>query len=64
MKRYSLILCLVLIFSLSGGASAQIVLGPQAARGVGHKKFLDNGSTVVDTYGFFFWPLCWKSLLW
>ncbi len=28
MKRYSLILCMVLIVSLSGVASAQIVLGP------------------------------------
>ncbi len=31
MKRYSLILCMVLIVSLSGVASAQIVLGPPAA---------------------------------
>jgi hypothetical protein len=31
MKRYSLILCLVLIVSLSGVASAQIVLGPPPA---------------------------------
>jgi len=31
MKRYSLILCIVLILSLSGVASAQIVLGPPPA---------------------------------
>lgn len=33
MKRYSLILCMVLFVSLSGVASAQIVLGPPAAAG-------------------------------
>ena len=54
MKRFYLIICLILILSLSRVASAQIVLGPQAARGVGHKIFLDNGLTVVDEYGFFF----------
>ena len=31
MKRYSLILCMVLVVSLSGVASAQIVLGPPPA---------------------------------
>jgi hypothetical protein len=52
MKRFSLIICLVLILSLSRVASAQIVLGPQAAGGLGHLIKLDNGSTVVDTYFF------------
>ncbi|MES0447358.1 MAG: hypothetical protein ABUJ92_12510, partial [Desulfobacterales bacterium] len=50
MKRFSLIICLVLILSLSRVAVAQIVLGPQAAKGASHKIFVRNGSTVVDTY--------------
>ena len=53
MKRYILIICIVLIFSLSRVASAQIVLGPQAAGGPGHLIILKNGSTVVDTYDVF-----------
>ena len=52
MKRFSLIICLVLILSLSRVASAQIVLGPQAAGGIFHLIILENGSTVVDTYSF------------
>jgi hypothetical protein len=48
MKRFSFIICLVLILSLSRVASAQIVLGPPAAGGPGH--LIDNGSPVVDTY--------------
>ena len=35
MKRYSLILCMVLIFSFSGVASAQIVLGPDTPAAIG-----------------------------
>ena len=50
MKRYFLIIFLVLILSLSGVASAQIVLGPQAARGTDHKIIIRNGSTISDTY--------------
>ena len=54
MKRYSLILCLVLIVSLSGVASAQVVLGPPATvGGIAHAKVLSYGSTVFDTYGTF-----------
>jgi len=52
MKRFSLIICLILILSLSRVASAQIVLGPQAAGGLFHLIILENGSTVVDTYSF------------
>jgi len=52
MKRFSFIICLILILSLSRVASAQIVLGPQAARGLFHLIILENGSTVVDTYSF------------
>ena len=52
MKRFSLIICLVLILSLSRVAIAQIVLGPQAARGLFHLIKIKNGSTVVDTYSF------------
>jgi len=52
MKRFSFIICLVLILSLSRVASAQIVLGPQAAGGLFHLIILKNGSTVVDTYSF------------
>ncbi len=40
MKRYALILCLVLILSLSGVVSAQIVLGPPAAGGA--SKFINT----------------------
>ncbi|MEE8553916.1 MAG: hypothetical protein V3S72_11505, partial [Desulfobacterales bacterium] len=53
MKRYFLIICLILILSLPRVASAQIVLGPQAAGGTGHKIFFKKGSTVVDTYDVF-----------
>ncbi len=52
MKRFSLIICLVLILSLSRVASAQIVLGPAAAGGTGHKIIVRNGSTIIDTYFF------------
>jgi hypothetical protein len=52
MKRFYLIICLVLILSLSRVASAQIVLGPQAARGTGHKIIVKKGSTITDTYFF------------
>jgi len=52
MKRFSLIICLILILSLSRVASAQIVLGPQAARGVGHKIIVKKGATITDTYFF------------
>ena len=52
MKRFSLIISLVLILSLSRIARAQIVLGPQAARGLFHLIILKNGSPVVDTYSF------------
>jgi hypothetical protein len=52
MKRFSLIICLVLILSLSRVSSAQIVLGPQAAGGLFHLIKIKNGSTVVDTYSF------------
>ena len=53
MKHYFLIICLILILSLSRVASAQIVLGPAAAGGPGHVIKLKNGSTVVDTYDVF-----------
>jgi hypothetical protein len=52
MKRNFLIIFLVLIVSLSGIASAQIVLGPQAAKGTGHKIIVKKGAVITDTYFF------------
>ncbi len=52
MKRFFLIICLILILSLSRVASAQIVLGPQAARCISHKIIVRKGSTISDTYSF------------
>ena len=50
MKRYSLILCLVLILSLSCVASAQVILPPlEDAKGILYKKTLWTGSTVYNT---------------
>ena len=46
MKRYSLIICLVLILSLSGVASAQVVL--EDAGGIAHVKVAVNGATVTS----------------
>ena len=59
MKRYSLILCMVLIVSLSGVASAQIVLGPPpaAAGGVVSNKLIIGGTTVTSTYNIFPYPV-------
>ena len=51
MKRYALILCLVLIFSLSGVASAQIVLGPPAAGGAGKFLITMGGLTYTSNSG-------------
>jgi hypothetical protein len=51
MKRYSLILCLVLIFSLSGVANAQIVLGPPfGGGGLALEKIYQYGTLVNSTY--------------
>lgn len=60
MKRYSLILCLVLILSLSGTASAQILLGPPpAAMAGGFYTFVSTtsfSSTVYTNYGLYGFP--------
>jgi len=58
MKRYSLILCLVLILSLSGAASAQIVLRPPAAGGVASFYATIGGSPYASySYVLTFIPL-------
>ena len=61
MKRYSLILCLVLILSLSCVASAQIVLGPPPAA-IGGVRYLfvsttSASSTVTAYYSIIPYPL-------
>ena len=51
MKRYSLILCLVFIVSLSGVASAQIVLGPHpAATGGATIYYETSGGAVITSW--------------
>ncbi|MEE9575429.1 MAG: DUF11 domain-containing protein [Gammaproteobacteria bacterium] len=59
MKRYSLILCLVLIVSFSGVASAQIVLGPDTPTAIGdvytgYSTWYEspNNPYVGDFYGY------------
>ncbi len=58
MKRYALILCLVLIVSLSGVASAQIVLGPPpaAAGGVFKMAMSYGGSPIYSTSNVLTYP--------
>lgn len=53
MRRYSLILCLVLIVSLSGVASAQIVLGPPPAAAGGVQKMASTfGGTTGTSFSY------------
>ena len=56
MKRFSLILCLVLILSLSGVASAQIVLGPPPSA-VGGISYLYARTTVAGATSTYFTTL-------